>query len=75
MDNLIRFVEGQGLRTLVLDHHNTRHPRWRKGFRPLFDRARELGVRLVSATEFMNLDEEPLKAERESLYGGEAANV
>jgi predicted metallo-beta-lactamase superfamily hydrolase len=32
-------------------------------------------VRLVSATEFMNLDEEPLKAERESLYGGEAANV
>ena len=70
VENLRTVLHVPPLDTLVLDHHNTRELGWRARFADLFRDAEILEARVVTAAEFMGVEETPLEALREDLYAG-----
>ncbi|MCS7143978.1 MAG: hypothetical protein NZ879_03030 [Archaeoglobaceae archaeon] len=55
-------------KTVVLDHHLLRDLKWRENLSELFKYAEQLGVKLQSASEFIEIPEELLEARRKELY-------
>ncbi len=68
VENLKKFMEETKIKNLILDHHLTRDLNWRERIREVFDFAKEMGVRIMSAAEFIGKREELLEARRKELY-------
>jgi len=56
IDNAIYILENGSLEVLIYDHHLLREKRWRKRVERLFQRARELGVVVLTAAECLGLE-------------------
>ncbi|WP_048092215.1 hypothetical protein [Geoglobus acetivorans] len=67
IENLERLMQGN-LKVLVIDHHLTRDLKWRDNVSEVFDKARDYGVKVLSAAEFAGLRENLLEARRRELY-------
>ena len=68
IENLKRLIEGTKIKNLILDHHLTRDLNWRERMKEVFEFAEELGVKIMSAAEFIGRKEELLEARRKELY-------
>jgi predicted metallo-beta-lactamase superfamily hydrolase len=67
---LLSLVEGRP-RTMVVDHHLLRDINYLNRLREHLDAASRLGVRLVTAAEYMGVPVEQLEARRRELWGRE----
>jgi len=72
--NLIRAIEETRLHTLVLDHHLLRDLNYKNRLKPVYTKAEELNVKVITAAEFAGRKIEMLEALRKELYAkyGEA---
>lgn len=68
VENLKKLMEKTKVKDIVLDHHLTRDLNWRDRMREVFDFAKEMGVRVMSAAEFIGKREDLLEARRKELY-------
>lgn len=67
---LMTVIERLRPSVLVVDHHLLRDLNYTEAIREHLDRASQLGVRLLTAAEFMNKPIEPLEAMRRELWRG-----
>jgi len=67
VENMIKMLEA-GVHTLVVDHHFLRDLRYEERIGPVYDVARELGARVLTAAEFAGKPIEMLEAHRKELY-------
>ncbi len=58
------------VKTMIMDHHATRDKNFRESFRELFEFSEEVGVRLITAAEFMKTKELLLEARRDEEVEG-----
>lgn len=67
IESMNRIMES-GIKELVVDHHLTRDIEWRNRLSEVFERGEELGVKVMSAAEYLGLDDDLLEARRKELY-------
>jgi predicted metallo-beta-lactamase superfamily hydrolase len=56
---------------IILEHHLLRAENWRERSKIIFEAARKLGNRVVSAAEFLGKEDNLLEARRKHLFGAE----
>ena len=66
--NLIRVVRECKPHIIIIDHHFMRDLNYRERIKPLYDVAKEEGVKVISAAEFAKKPIEMLEAHRKDLY-------
>ena len=69
VQNLIRVLEA-GAQTLIVDHHFLRDLAYRERIAPVYEAARDLGAKVLTAAEFAGKPIEMLEAHRKDLYEG-----
>ncbi len=67
-ENLKKILKIERLRTLVIDHHLTRDLNWKSYLEDVFEYAEKAGKRIVTAAEFMGLENTYYEARRKELY-------
>jgi len=67
-ENLKKILEVERLSTLVIDHHLTRDLEWKSYITDVFEHADKLGKRVVTAAEFMGLENTYYESRRKELY-------
>ncbi|AAK43344.1 MBL fold metallo-hydrolase [Saccharolobus solfataricus] len=71
LENSIRNMEEiikNGLETVIIDHHVLRDINYAQVLKPVHDIAKDLGVRVTTAAEYLNLEPLILEARRKELY-------
>ena len=68
VENLVKILEETKAKTLVLDHHLLRDLEWRQKLSRVFEAAKALGKRVMSAAQFAGKEELMLEARRKELY-------
>ncbi len=71
LDKSLKNIENivkNGLETLIIDHHVLRDINYKQILGPIYDIARDLGVRVISAAEYLNLEPTLLEAYRRQLF-------
>jgi len=68
VENLAKILEETKVKTLVLDHHLLRDLEWRQKLSRVFEVAKALGKRVMSAAQFEGKEELMLEARRKELY-------
>jgi len=66
--NLVRAVKETGLHTLIIDHHFLRDLNYRMRITPVYDAAKSMGVKVLTAAELAGKKIEMLEALRKKLY-------
>ena len=67
VENMIRMLEA-GVQTLVVDHHFLRDLNYEERIRPVYEAARGLGAKVITAAELAGKPIEMLEAHRKELY-------
>ncbi len=67
--NMQKLLRIPSLQTVILDHHVLRDMDWKSSLEPFLNEAKKRGIEVMSAAQFMGLNEEPLEAMRGKLYG------
>ncbi|AGJ63414.1 MBL fold metallo-hydrolase [Saccharolobus islandicus] len=57
-----------GLETVIIDHHVLRDINYAEVLKPVYDIAKDLGVRVTTAAEYLNLEPLILEARRKELF-------
>ncbi|AOL16307.1 hypothetical protein BFU36_05855 [Sulfolobus sp. A20] len=71
LDKSLKNIENivkNGLETLIIDHHVLRDINYKQILKPVYDIAKDLGVRVISAAEYLNLEPTLLEAYRRQLF-------
>jgi hypothetical protein len=68
LNNLRKIIEVTDVKEIIVDHHLTRDLKWRERLETVFSAGIEHGVKVLSAAEFGNIDEDMLEARRKELY-------
>ncbi|MDI6840737.1 MAG: hypothetical protein QMD71_07830 [bacterium] len=68
ISNLIKIIQETRVSQLVLDHHLTRDIGWRQKLLPVFEAGETRGCKVLSAANFMGLNDDMLEAMRKELY-------
>lgn len=68
--NIARIFEKTKIETLILDHHFLRDIKWNKRIDGVFEAAEKNNVKVVTAAEYLGLENEILEARRKELYDG-----
>ncbi len=68
LNNLVKVLEMPWIELLVLDHHSARELEYREKLKLVFEKAAELGKRILLASEFMGLEPDLLEARRRELF-------
>lgn len=71
LKNLMEILATTRVETLILDHHLTRDPGYKRAIEPVVALARDLGKEVVSAAGYLGRGEDLLEARRRELYRGE----
>jgi predicted metallo-beta-lactamase superfamily hydrolase len=66
--NICDIIETTRVRTIILDHHLLRDPKWKEDIKEVFARAEQTGKKVVTAAGFLGKDEEILEAHRRQLF-------
>ncbi len=69
--NVIRILEETRVKTLIVDHHLVRDKHFREKIKPVYEKAQELGKKVVTGAEFSGERERFLEAYRKELWKGE----
>ncbi len=69
--NVIRILEETRVKTLIVDHHLVRDKHFREKIKPVYEKAQELGKKVVTGAEFSGEMERFLEAYRKELWKGE----
>ena len=67
VENMVKMLEA-GVQTLVVDHHFTRDLNYQERIGPVYEAARDLGAKVITAAEFAGKPVELLEARRKELY-------
>lgn len=70
IENMLKIVSMDSLKTLVVDHHFLRDLQWKERIASVFEEAENCGVKLITAAELANKPIEMLEAHRKELYEG-----
>ncbi len=70
LEGMLEIIRTLKPETLIADHHLVRDPKYRERIRQHVEEAERLGVRLVTAAEYMGREPEPLEAFRKRLWKG-----
>ncbi|MCY0859326.1 MAG: MBL fold metallo-hydrolase [Sulfolobaceae archaeon] len=71
LNNSIKNMESiikEGAETMIVDHHVLRDPNYENILKPVKDVARDLGARVLTAAEYLNLEPIILEARRRELF-------
>ncbi len=68
IENMIKIIEETHIESLILDHHFLRDLRWKERIGKVFEKAKEADVEIVTAAEFMGMENDMLEARRKELY-------
>ncbi|MFQ6105931.1 MAG: hypothetical protein ACE5NL_02555, partial [Candidatus Hydrothermarchaeaceae archaeon] len=66
--NMIDVIENTSIKKLILDHHLLRDIRWNERIKGVFDAAKERGVEILTAAEFLGMENCLLEAKRKELF-------
>jgi predicted metallo-beta-lactamase superfamily hydrolase len=66
--NICDIIETTKVRTLIIDHHLLRDPKWKEEIKEVFASAGKIGTKAVTAAGFLGREEEILEAHRRQLY-------
>ncbi len=69
--NVVRILEETRVKTLIVDHHLVRDKHFREKIKPVYEKAQELGKKVVTGAEFSGERERFLEAYRKELWKGE----
>ncbi len=67
MNNLEKMMK-MGLHTMIVDHHLVRDQNYRQTLSSLKDRAREINAKVLTAAEYIGVEEKPLESMRKELF-------
>ena len=70
-ENLVKIIEEAGVRRIIVDHHLTRDLDYRRHIRPVLEAGEEMGVAVMVAAEYLDVEPNLLEARRKELYGKE----
>lgn len=70
-ENLVRIIGEADVRRLVVDHHLTRDMEYRQHIEPVLEAGEEMGVAVLIAAEYLDVEPNLLEARRKELYGKE----
>jgi len=71
INNLTSILSNVKAKVIVLDHHTLRDLNYKDRLKSLYDKARSLSKRLITAAEYLGVPVEPLEAMRKKLWGKE----
>ena len=66
--NITRIFEKTKIEKMILDHHFLRDIKWNKRIGEVYDAAEKQGVEVLTAAEYLGLENEILEARRKELY-------
>ena len=67
VENMVKMLVA-GVQTLVVDHHFTRDLNYQERIGPVYEAAKDLGAKVITAAEFAGKPVELLEARRKELY-------
>jgi len=67
-ENLVRIINGTPVQVLMLEHHFMRDLKYVSRIKPVYDAARDKGVKVTTAAEFLGREIEMLEARRKELF-------
>lgn len=68
INNILKVMEKTYVEQIVLDHHFLRDLNWKKYIPDIFKAAARRGIKIQTAAEFANLENDLLEARRRELY-------
>ncbi len=68
IDNICAIIDTTGVKTIIIDHHLLRDPKWKEEIKEVLARADKAGKKIVTAAGFRGEDEEMLEAHRRQLF-------
>jgi len=71
MERISDALSGSPVRTLIIDHHIVRDPRWEQQHERIFSRLRSGRMSVVTAATYRGDENNPLEARRQLLYEAE----
>jgi predicted metallo-beta-lactamase superfamily hydrolase len=66
--NICDIIETTRVRTVIIDHHLLRDPKWKEDVNEVLAKAEQTGKKVVTAAGFLGKDEEILEAHRRQLF-------
>ena len=70
ISNIIDILEKTKIEKLIVDHHFLRDMNWKDRIKDVFITAAKQDVKVLTAAEYLGLENEMLEARREELYNG-----
>jgi hypothetical protein len=68
--NMIKLLKDTKVEKLIVDHHLMRDLKWEDRIKEAIDVAKKLGKEILTAAQFLGLENDQLEARRKELYGG-----
>jgi predicted metallo-beta-lactamase superfamily hydrolase len=68
IDNIKEIIRKTKVKKLVLDHHFLRDLNWEEKIQAVFDTAKKCNVEILTAAEFLGIENDLLEAQRPMLY-------
>lgn len=67
--NIIKVLRETKVEKFIVDHHLLRDLEWRKRMSDIFETAEKLDKEILTAAEYLGLENDMLEARRRELYG------
>lgn len=67
-NNIIEILEKTKIKNVIMDHHLVRDIEYEHKIKDLIDIANQIGVKIKTAAEYMNIEKRMLEANRKNLY-------
>ncbi|HID92670.1 MAG TPA: hypothetical protein EYP60_01115 [bacterium (Candidatus Stahlbacteria)] len=68
IDNINEIIQKTKVKKFILDHHFLRDLNWRDKIQAVFDTAKRCDVKILTAAEFLGIENDLLEAKRPMLY-------
>ncbi|MEM0374032.1 MAG: hypothetical protein QXV69_05370 [Sulfolobaceae archaeon] len=64
----LEMIAKSGVERIIIDHHVLRDLNYREVLRPIYELSRDVGIRILTAAEYLGREIEQLEAKRRELY-------